>query len=73
MRSMQADRLWAINGGANLETLSKFVTGLRTKGVEKVTIRYHEDFWRQGGESYTFKLTPNPQLGVKKYRTTYSL
>ena len=66
MRSMQADRLWAINGGANLDTLGKFVTDLRRKGVEKVTIRYHEDFWREGGESYTFKLTPNPQLGVKK-------
>jgi hypothetical protein len=70
MRSMQADRLWAINGGADLDRLGAFVTGLRSKGVEKVTIRYHEDFWRKGGESYTFKLTPNPDLGVegvKKY------
>ena len=55
MRSIQADRLWAINGGSDLNGLGQFVTGLRSKGVEKVTIRYHEDFWREGGESYTFK------------------
>ena len=65
MRSIQADRLWAINGGSDLNGLGQFVTGLRSKGVEKVTIRYHEDFWREGGESYTFKLTPNPQLGIE--------
>ena len=67
-RTVQADRLWAINGGTDLEKLGAFVTDLRTKGVEKVTIRYHEGFWRKGGESYTFKLTPNPTLGVKKIK-----
>ncbi len=67
-RSVQADRLWAINGGTDLEKLGEFVTDLRTKGVEKVTIRYHEGFWRKGGESYTFKLTPNPELGVEKIK-----
>jgi hypothetical protein len=68
MRSAQADRLWAINGGANLDTLAHYVIGLRSRGVEKVTIRYHEGFWRAGGESYTFKLTPNPDLGIEKIR-----
>ena len=67
-RSVQADRFWAINGGTDLEKLGEFVTDLRSKGLEKVTIRYHEGFWRKGGESYTFKLTPNPDLGVKKIR-----
>lgn len=66
MRSMQADRLWAINGGSDLDKLGRFVSDLRNRGVEKVSIRYHEDFWREGGESYTFRLTPNPQLGIKK-------
>jgi hypothetical protein len=68
MRSQQADRLWAINGGSDLDALGKFVTGLRSRGVEKVSIRYHEDFWREGGESYTFRLDPNPQLGREKIR-----
>ncbi len=68
MRSAQADRLWAINGGTNLDTLSHYVTTLRSRGVEKATIRYHEGFWRAGGESYTFRLVPNPELGVEKIR-----
>lgn len=68
MRSNQADRLWAINGGSDLDSLGKFVTGLRSKGVEKVSIRYHEEFWREGGESYTFRLDPNPALGKEKIR-----
>lgn len=68
MRSLQANRVWAINGGADLKQLCQFVTDLRSRGVENVTIRYHEDFWREGGESYTFKLTPNPKLGVEGVR-----
>ena len=68
MREAQADRLWVINGGTDLEVLGEFVTDLRSKGVEKVSIRYHEGFWRKGGESYTFKLNPNPELGVQKIR-----
>ena len=68
MRSLQADRLWAIKVGGDLEYLGGLVSDLRSKGVEKVTIRYHEDFWRAGGESYTFKLTPNPQMGVERIR-----
>ena len=68
MRSLQADRFWAINGGSDLDTLGKFVTGLRSRGVEKVSIRYHEEFWREGGESYTFRLEPNPSLGTEKIR-----
>lgn len=68
MRSNQVDRLWAINGGSDLPKLGKFVTDLRSKGVEKVSIRYHEDFWRSGGESYTFRTQPNPELGVEKLK-----
>ena len=68
MRSNQADRFWAINGGSDLDKLGKFVTGLRSKGVEKVSIRYHEDFWRAGGESFTFRLEPNPELGREKLK-----
>ena len=35
MRSIQTDRLWAINGGSDLNGLGQFVTGLRSKGVER--------------------------------------
>ena len=63
MRSNQVDRLWAINGGSDLPKLGKFVTDLRSKGVEKVSIRFHEDFWRSGGESYTIRTQPYPELG----------
>lgn len=68
MRSAQADRLWAINGGSDLHKLGNFVKEMRSKGVENVSIRYHEDFWRAGGESYTFRTEPNPELGVEKLK-----
>lgn len=68
MKDAQADRVWVVNGGTDLDKLGNFVTDLRSKGVEKVSIRYHEGFWREGGESYTFKLKPNPKLGVKKIK-----
>ena len=68
MRDAQADRLWVINGGTDLDVLGEFVTDLRSKGVEKVSIRYHEGFWRKGGESYTFKTNPNPLLGDQKIK-----
>ena len=68
MRSNQVDRLWAINGGSDLPKLGKFVSDLRSKGVENVSIRYHEDFWRAGGESYTFRTKPNPDLGVERLK-----
>ena len=66
MREAQADRLWVINGGTDLEVLGEFVTDLRAKGLEKVSIRYHEGFWRKGGESYTFKTDPQPIIGRSK-------
>lgn len=68
MRDSQSDRLWVINGGSDIKVLGDFVTDLRSKGVEKVSIRYHEGFWREGGESYTFKLNPNPLLSDEKIR-----
>lgn len=68
MRSNQADRLWATAGGSDLVKLGNYVSELRSKGVEMVSIRYHEDFWRAGGESYTFRTEPNPELGVQKIK-----
>lgn len=68
MRSMQADRLWCIKGGDNLDVLKDYVSSLRSRGVEKVSMRNHEEFWRKGGESFTFKLEPNEGIGVDKLR-----
>lgn len=66
MRSTQADRLWLINGDTDLSRLAEEVINFRSRGLDKVTVRYHEGFWREDGESYTFRLTPSPALGVEK-------
>lgn len=68
MRSNQADRLWYTSGGSDLKKLGDFVSDMRSKGVEKVSARYHEDFWRADGESYTFRTKPNPNLSVEQLR-----
>jgi len=68
MRSFQADRLWDVDGDTDLDRLKKYATQLRDRGVEKVSIRYHEGFWREDGESFTFKTTPNPVLGVENIK-----
>lgn len=65
MRALQSDRFWCIAQGDNLEVLGKYVSALRSKGVEKVSIRYHEDFWRKDGGSFTFRLEPSPNLSVQ--------
>ncbi|MCD7935727.1 MAG: hypothetical protein LUG98_02590 [Tannerellaceae bacterium] len=62
MQKYQADRFWCIAGGDDLKKLGENVVLLRSKGIEKVSIRYHEDFWREKGESFTFCLEPNPRL-----------
>lgn len=68
MREYQADRFWYIGGGYDLDVLRKDVNRLRSKGIEKVSIRYHEDFWRKDGESFTFRLEPNPALSKSELR-----
>ena len=56
MRSAQAHRLWRINGNPNHKELKEEARHLRALGIENLTIRYHEGIWRDGGESYTFRL-----------------
>ena len=63
MRSMMADRLWVIDGSSDYADIKKRVKELRTLGLEKVAVRYHEGFWRDGGESYTFKTETAPGRG----------
>ncbi len=63
MRSYQAGRLWRINGSADYAALCEEAGRLRSLGLEHLTIRYHEGFWRDGGESYTFRLEAAPGRG----------
>lgn len=63
MRSLQADRLWTIRGGNDYNALFDEARRLRALGMERVTIRYHEGFWRDAGESYTFRLNAAPKRG----------
>jgi hypothetical protein len=63
MRSLQAHRLWMIEGGDNYEANLNKVKRYRSLGLENVTIRYHEGYWRDGGESYTFRTRTAPGRG----------
>lgn len=66
MKSFQANRLWMIEGGDNYELNKKNARRLRSLGMENVTIRYHEGFWRDAGESYTFRTNTAPGRGGNK-------
>lgn len=63
MRSAQANRLWRINGNPDHDELKAEAKKLRSLGIENLTIRYHEGIWRDGGESYTFRLETAPGRG----------
>jgi len=63
MRSMMANRLWMIEGSPDYKYLKHQVNELRALGLEKVAVRYHEGFWRDEGESYTFRTETAPGRG----------
>ena len=63
MRALQAGRLWRINGSADYAALKVEADTLRSLGIAQLTIRYHEGFWRDDGESYTFRLEAAPGRG----------
>ncbi|MCD7935248.1 MAG: hypothetical protein LUG98_00140 [Tannerellaceae bacterium] len=67
-REGQADRAWLIGMGSNLKLLSEQVATYRFYGMDKVSVRYHEEFWRKDGESFTFRLEPNPELGTERLK-----
>ena len=68
MRLNQGDRFWMFNQGTDLKKLQDYVANMRFMGAEKVSIRYHEEFWRNDGGSYTFKTEPNPDLGPQRIK-----
>lgn len=63
MRSMMAHRLWMIEGSPDHDYLKNQANELRSLGLEKVAVRYHEGIWRDGGESYTFRTETAPGGG----------
>lgn len=63
MRVAQGDRLWRVKSGADHQAEIAEATRYRQYGCEKVSIRYHEDTWRDAGESFTFRLEAAPKRG----------
>lgn len=62
-RLQMGDRLWRNPGSPSFENLRANVSHMRGMGLAKVAINFHEGYWRDGEESYTFKLHTAPRLG----------
>jgi len=60
---VQGERLWRTKHGSNYQAEIREATRLRNSGCDKVTIRYHEETWRDAGESYTFRTDAAPGRG----------
>ncbi len=63
MKDEMGDRLWRVKHGADHAAEIAEATRYRKYGAEKVAIRYHEDTWRDTGESYTFRVDAAPKRG----------
>ena len=63
MKDAQGDRLWRVKHGSDHAAEIREARHLRALGLEKVTIRYHEDSWRDAGESFTFRIEAAPKRG----------
>lgn len=63
MREVMADRLWRVCSGADRQFEIDNAKLYRAYGCDKVAVRYHEDSWRDGGESFTFRLHAGPARG----------
>ena len=62
-REVMGDRVWRVKYGADHAAEIAEAAGLRSYGCEKVAVRYHEDSWRDAGESFTFRLSAGPARG----------
>jgi hypothetical protein len=63
MREAQADRQWRIRRNSPRPSEIADAKHLRALGLEKVTVRYHEESWRDAGESFTFRTNAAPGRG----------
>ncbi len=62
-RHVQAERLWRWRGGFDHQMEIDDATRLRNHGCDKITVRFHENTWRDTGESFTFRLNAGPKRG----------
>lgn len=62
-REVQGERLWRVRAGADHAAELADAKRLRDRGCERVTVRYHEDSWRDAGESFTFRTQAAPGRG----------
>ncbi len=63
MREQQAHRLWRVRSGSDHALEIADAARLRRYGCEHVTVRYHENSWRDAGESFTFRTQAAPGRG----------
>jgi len=63
MKEEQGDRLWRVKFGGQSQAEITEAKRFRNYGCEKISIRYHEDTWRDTGESFTFRLEAAPKRG----------
>jgi len=63
MREAMGDRLWRVKSGADHAAEIAEAKHLRFYGLDKVAVRYHEDSWRDAGESFTFRTQAAPKRG----------
>jgi len=58
---VQGERLWRVCSGANHAGEIADAKRYRERGCDKVSVRYHEDSWRDTGESFTFRTQAAPR------------
>jgi len=63
MQQVMNHRLWMVDGSSDYEGIKRHVKHLRSLGLSDVAVRYHEGFWRDEGESYTFRTETAPGRG----------
>ena len=62
-REVQGERLWRVRFGADYQGELEDAARLRRYGCDRVTVRYHEETWRDAGESFTFRTQAAPGKG----------
>jgi hypothetical protein len=63
MRSIMADRLWRVKHGENYAAEVAEARRFAAYGMDRIACRYHEEQWRDGDESFTFREHAAPGRG----------
>jgi len=62
-KDLQGERQFRVRFGDDRQAEVANAQRLRSLGLEKVTVRYHENTWRDECESFTFRLDAAPSQG----------